>query len=1001
MAIDWLGTHREVIALTALMAVAAGLRLWALDAKALHHDESLHAQFTWYLFNGDGYRHDPLMHGPFLFHAGATVFFLFGDNDFTARLLPALFGTALVGMPYFLRRQIGMKAVFVAAVLLTFSPTLLYFSRFDRNDIYLAVWTFAIVICIWRYLDERRPRYLYVMAALLALSFATKEVTFITVALMLLFLNFMLALELGRRRIDETVSVAIVFARTLVLSPFAWLTAAAWPVLGRRPFGRERLPAVGDVIIVLGTLTLPQFGAAIQELPFVDNDGYMADSEATLRVTTVIVLVIMCAYVGLLWRPKVWLIAAAFFFIPFVLLFTTFLTNQPAFWTGDFWRGTGGFWTGIWGSLDYWLDQQDVRRGNQPSYYYGLLTPLYEFLPLLLALGGAAWLALRGDALRRWLLFWPAGIFVGLSLAGEKMPWLEVHIALPLALAGGVALAAAMDRFELSGRRWLTAAGLAGISAAAVLLLVEGGSSRTLELAGWAIGAALVVWTLVALIRGGFNGFARSALAVLVAALLTLTVRAAVTVSFVNDDTPVDLLVYTQTAPDIVALRDRIDVLAQKSGLGENLPIVIDPTDGFAWPWAWYLRDYNEFSYTNPAEPNYSPPDGAVLLVNRSNAANIDITGYSQTPFKHRWWFLESYRGANYSGMSLSELASVLTTPDSLRSLGRFFLHRRPAATNTGSVDAVAFFPESLAAFDVRREPPLPPPEPAVLEDGRIVFGRGGSQPGEFNLPAGLFIDGEGDIWVADARNHRVQKFNAAGDFLEVLVGSPAVGNFNEPWSIALDGEGNVYVADTWAHRIQKFSPQLEFIASWGEPSPQQNPDLLQLFGPRDIVIAADGTLWLTDTGNKRLIHYSPDGEPLGSLGGPGSADGRFNEPVGLAYDALGRLYVADAWNARIQRFEADFSAPVSFPTGWSSREVMAKPYLAVLGDGRIVASDPGNGLLLLLDAEGESSGLWRPEADSQPIGVAALADGGFVFSDGRRNELQVVPGDLVSELFR
>ena len=46
-------------------------------------------------------------------------------------------------------------------------------------------------------------------------------------------------------------------------------------------------------------------------------------------------------------------------------------------------------------------------------------------------------------------------------------------------------------------------------------------------------------------------------------------------------------------------------------------------------------------------------------------------------------------------------------------------------------------------------------------------------------------------------------------------------------------------------------------------------------------------------------------------------------------------------------------------------------------------------------------AGLWRPEADSQPIGVAALADGGFVFSDGRRNELQVVPGDLVSELFR
>ena len=52
---------------------------------------------------------------------------------------------------------------------------------------------------------------------------------------------------------------------------------------------------------------------------------------------------------------------------------------------------------------------------------------------MLLAFGGAAWLLLRGDSLRRWLLFWLAGTFIGLTLAGEKMPWLETHITLPLA----------------------------------------------------------------------------------------------------------------------------------------------------------------------------------------------------------------------------------------------------------------------------------------------------------------------------------------------------------------------------------------------------------------------------------------------------------------------------------------------------------------------------------------------------------------------------------------
>src|SRR3972149_5409305 len=69
------------------MAAAAALRLWDLDAKALHHDESLHATFSWYLYDGRGYIHDPLMHGPFQFNMNALSFFLFGVTDFTPRLL--------------------------------------------------------------------------------------------------------------------------------------------------------------------------------------------------------------------------------------------------------------------------------------------------------------------------------------------------------------------------------------------------------------------------------------------------------------------------------------------------------------------------------------------------------------------------------------------------------------------------------------------------------------------------------------------------------------------------------------------------------------------------------------------------------------------------------------------------------------------------------------------------------------------------------------------------
>jgi predicted membrane-bound mannosyltransferase/DNA-binding beta-propeller fold protein YncE len=981
-AIGWVA-RKELVAVLSIMFVAALLRFWDLGDMALHHDESLHTQFSWYLYHGDGFKHDPLMHGPLLFHMGAAVYFLFGDSEMTARFVPAFFGTILVGMPYLLRRQIGMRAVIFAAVLLTFSPTLLYYSRFYRNEAWMLVWTMGMVICIWRYLDEQKKGYLWALAAIMALSFASKEVTFITVAILLVFIDIMLAIELAKRRQGETITDARVAARAALFVPIAWLIAALWPLLGTRPFGRERLPPVGDVMVVLGTLSLPQFSAGIQQFPLFEDKGYQVPEEATLRNSTVIILLILSAYAGLVWRPKVWLGCAAAFYVPFVLLYTTFFSNPD------------GFMSGIWGSLDYWLDQHHVQRGNQPGYYYALLTPLYEFLPLLAVAAGAAWLLRRGDSLRRWLVFWIAGIFLGLSIAGEKMPWLEAHIALPLALAAAVILARLSEHLRFEGRAWRPAGIAAGVGGVAVLLLVDGGGP--LRVAGMLTLVGLAVWSGTLLSREGRMGLARGLAAVAFGVLLTLTARASLTAAFTNDDTPVEMLVYTQTSHDVVEIRDRIDALAQASGLGYNLPIVVDSADGYAWPWAWYLRNYHAVQYASPNASGYRGPEGAVLLINQSNAPLVDASSYSQTPYKHRWWFEETYRDLTLGG-ALKELASW----DSLQSLGRFFLHRRPATGNTGAVEGVAFFPETLAGFDQTPALIRPPAPPNTIPDGRTVIGRTGSGRGELLAPTDVFVDHEGNIWVADSRNNRVQKFDKAGNFLALLGrGGTAAGQFNEPWSVAVDREGYVYVADTWNHRIQRFSPELTPVAVWGQPAVRPVPGPLDLFGPRDILLTADGNLLVTDTGNKRLLRFSPTGEPLGSFGSEGPALGQFAEPVGLAQDTGGRVYVADAWNGRIQRLERDLAGATAFNAGWTSQEILAKPYLTVLADGRILAAEPDKGLLLLFDAGGAARGSWRPEADAFPVGVAALPDGGFIFSDARRNHVQIVPGALLDRLFR
>ena len=72
------------------------LRTVNLGDRAMHHDESLHAEFAWRYLVGLGYQHDPMMHGPLLFNLIGAAFYLFGDSEFTARLPFALAGSCLV-----------------------------------------------------------------------------------------------------------------------------------------------------------------------------------------------------------------------------------------------------------------------------------------------------------------------------------------------------------------------------------------------------------------------------------------------------------------------------------------------------------------------------------------------------------------------------------------------------------------------------------------------------------------------------------------------------------------------------------------------------------------------------------------------------------------------------------------------------------------------------------------------------------------------------------------
>lgn len=192
----------ELIAYGLLLALALALRLVDLGERPYHHDESQDAYFSWVLLTQGQYEYDPLLHGPLRFYLTAAVFAVLGDSDFTGRLAPVLMGTAMVALAWALRPLVGRIAAFTVAVLLAVGPSYLYFSRFAREDIYIACVTFALLIVAFAFLRRPRPWHLPAIGALLAASFAIKESTFITVFVFGTFVLAWLAHDLVRGRRD-------------------------------------------------------------------------------------------------------------------------------------------------------------------------------------------------------------------------------------------------------------------------------------------------------------------------------------------------------------------------------------------------------------------------------------------------------------------------------------------------------------------------------------------------------------------------------------------------------------------------------------------------------------------------------------------------------------------------------------------------------------------------------------------------------------------------------
>ncbi len=189
-----------------------------------------------------------------------------------------------------------------------------------------------------------------------------------------------------------------------------------------------------------------------------------------------------------------------------------------------------------------------------------------------------------------------------------------------------------------------------------------------------------------------------------------------------------------------------------------------------------------------------------------------------------------------------------------------------------------------------------------------------GHDPGQFFQPQGIAIDGQGNVYVSEVDNNRVQKLTRDGKSIAVFGGpqSDAPGQFNQPFGITLDRVGNVYVADLLNNRVQKLSPSGQPLAVFGKGTGAGNG---QLVGPRGVAVDTAGNVYVADHQNHRIQEFAPDGSFVNQwrrceddpavcqFPNSGGGPGEFFYPRGVVADAAADLYVADSSNGRVQRF--------------------------------------------------------------------------------------------------
>ncbi len=1105
----------ETLIITVILILAVVSRFADLGLRVQAHDEVNHVIPSYELAHGVGYRHDPVTHGPMQFHLIALSYAMFGSNDFTSRIPSALFSIAAIAVVLFsFRRYLGRTGSLIAGALFLISPYMLFYGRYTRNESFVALFGVLTFLAVLRYLEKGQVKYLFLLTSVISLQFCTKETAYIYTAQLLIFLAFLFMDRINHASWPETQkrNQFLILLSSALLLLLSVLGVSAWSAIVAKTGGETASASLGfvtiyeavglivalalgvyaililirslgwetirqdrsfELLILVISLILPLLTAfpvrMIGSILGLEWSPLDYSSIGLVRTGAfLIVLTLISVGLGFAWKPKLWAANFAVFYSIFTVLYTTVFTNGL------------GFFTGIVGSLGYWMEQQAVVRGEQPFYYYVLTQlPVYEFLAIVGTIL-AVYFAIRyrkfahlptyspargtplpadetfvetpeADApvnlnfnsplpVMALLTFWAVSALAAYTLAGEKMPWLSVHIALPMLLAAGWGFGFLVDstRWEKlrENKAWIglllipiIIVSLAGVmgSLLGVNPPFQGNTLEQLRATSNFIFSLLAfslsTWgTLVFLREWNSNEILRIFVSYAAVFLAILTVRTSFTANYINYENGKEFLVYAHGADGPKQILTQVEEISRRTVGGKNIEVAYD--NDAQYPYWWYFVDYpNKRFFTDDVTRDLR--DVPAIIAGESNWDRLEaVTKDTHIVYTYKRLV---WPNMDYYNLTWDRVWGALRSPQYRAALFQIWLNRDYTlygqAVEQDTFTTETWEPSEDLRLYIRKDiiaqiwnygaAPTIPTDTEVdpYNNGMIelapdaAIGQSGTETGQLQAPRGMDIAADGSLYVADSRNQRIQHFSADGSLInswgtfgETTSDRTADGGaFNEPWDVAIGPDGMVYVTDTWNHRIQKFTADGEFVTAWGYFGQAEQPDAF--WGPRSLAFDSRGYLYVTDTGNKRIVVFTQDGVFVTQFGTAGFDPGQFDEQVGIAINDQDEIFINDTWNQRIQVIKLDpttneMSVVRTWDvSAWYGQSLENKPFIDVDNRGHVFITDPEGYRVLEFTEEGDFVRGWgdfSTGTDGFGLASAVVCDdeGGVWISDGANNVL-------------